>query len=367
MAEILFISKPVEPPWNDSSKNLVRDVAGAMARHTPVVMGRKGAGPGVAGVAADAVYTAASGGFAPALVDNVRVLGRLVAGRGVDVWHFFFAPNPKSSRAGTLASRLRRTPTVHTVCSAPAEHVDVQSVLFADRTVVLSRHTEARFAAAGVDPARLVRIPPAAPELTPLSADDKHRARVALGLPADVPIVVYPGDLEFGRGAFHVAEAFAELRSDAQLVVACRLKTERARAAEAELRARVDALGIGPRTHWLGETPRILDLLGAADVVALPSETLYAKMDYPLVLLEAMGLGVPVVVARDTPAEELAEGGGVAAVPARPEDVGAALASLLDDDAARSAEGAAARRNVLRHHARGPMAAAYEALYDELL
>jgi len=29
----------------------------------------------------------------------------------------------------------------------------------------------------------------------------------------------------------------------------------------------------------------ILDLLGASDVVLLPSETLYAKMDLPLVLL----------------------------------------------------------------------------------
>jgi hypothetical protein len=47
MAEVRFVSKPVAPPWNDSSKNLARD------------------------------------------------------------WHFFFAPNPKSSRAKGPANKRR--------------------------------------------------------------------------------------------------------------------------------------------------------------------------------------------------------------------------------------------------------------------
>lgn len=42
MREVLFVSKPVEPPWNDSSKNLVRDVAGHLQRNRPRVMVRRG-------------------------------------------------------------------------------------------------------------------------------------------------------------------------------------------------------------------------------------------------------------------------------------------------------------------------------------
>ena len=42
MAEVLFVSKPVAPPWNDSSKNLVRDIAGHLQRHSPVLMGHPG-------------------------------------------------------------------------------------------------------------------------------------------------------------------------------------------------------------------------------------------------------------------------------------------------------------------------------------
>ena len=35
MARILMVSKPVAPPWNDSSKNLVRDVAGHLRGTAP--------------------------------------------------------------------------------------------------------------------------------------------------------------------------------------------------------------------------------------------------------------------------------------------------------------------------------------------
>ena len=34
MPSVLYVSKPVAPPWNDSSKNLVRDLALALAPDT---------------------------------------------------------------------------------------------------------------------------------------------------------------------------------------------------------------------------------------------------------------------------------------------------------------------------------------------
>ncbi len=43
MPEVLFVSKPVAPPWNDSNKNLVRDLARGMTRYRPHVMVPRGA------------------------------------------------------------------------------------------------------------------------------------------------------------------------------------------------------------------------------------------------------------------------------------------------------------------------------------
>ena len=70
----------------------------------------------------------------------------------------------------------------------------------------------------------------------------------------------------------------------------------RARDAEEALRRRAAELNLSSRTIWVGETPHIHALLGASDAVVLPSTSLFAKMDYPLVLLEAMSLGRAVFV-----------------------------------------------------------------------
>jgi phosphatidylinositol alpha-1,6-mannosyltransferase len=82
---ILFVSKPVAPPWNDSSKNLVRDVASHLSRHAATVMTHAGDEHGLPGVASDAVYATRTADYAPALADNARVLARLLIGRRHDV------------------------------------------------------------------------------------------------------------------------------------------------------------------------------------------------------------------------------------------------------------------------------------------
>jgi len=366
MADVLFVSKPVVPPWNDSSKNLVRDLALGLTRYVPVVLGREGTEPLAAG-RTEPFYPATAGGFAPALRDNARVFGRLVAGPRPAVWHFFFAPNPKSSTAGRVARALRRVPAVHTVCSAPRAGARLRSILFADLTVVLSRHSEARFLAEGIPASRLRRIPPAIEPLAPLPPPARAAARAAFELPASAPVLTYAGDLEFGEGArLAIASLAAVADPEARLVMACRAKTPGARAAEAGLRAEAARRGVAARVRWIGETPRIHDLLGASDVVLLPSHDLYAKMDYPLVLLEAMSLAVPVVVAAGSPAAELAEGGGALAVEAAVDALAAALDRLIGDAEARRIQGEAGRRAVASRYSRSAMAAAYEALYDEL-
>lgn len=367
MAAILFVSKPVVPPWNDSGKNLVRDLACNMRRHRATVMTRAGA-PELAPARGMAVYAAHSGGFAPGLADQVRVFAHLLPSRGHAAWHFFFAPNPKSCLAGRVATRLRRLPSLHTLSSAPRDARAIVGQLFADLNVVLSAHTELLLHDAGLAADRLVRIAPAIVPLEPFSSAQRAAARRAFELDVSAPLVVYPGDLEFGGGAELAVAAMREpALAQITLVLACRAKTERARSAELLLRERVRQSGLGARVRFVGETANIHALLACADVVVLPSTDLYAKMDYPLVLLEAMSLARPVVVARATPAAELCRDDAVLAVEARADALAATLRGLFEDERERELYGARAARAVRSHYAADGMAERYEALYDRLL
>jgi glycosyltransferase involved in cell wall biosynthesis len=368
MRSILFVSKPVAPPWNDSGKNLVRELARGLTRYRATLMARAAHDPGVDTARVARVYPVSAGGFSPALSDQLRVLAYLLVARGHAAWHFFFAPNPRSCLAGSVATVARRMRSVHTLSSAPRDPRALVGKLFADVNVVLSRHTEQRMLEAGLSAARLTRIAPAIEPLTPLTDEQRRAARVRFGLGLDEPVVVYPGDLEFGEGAALMLEAFrAPELAGYSLLFACRAKTAHARAAEQGLRERAHALGLAPRVRFVGETTEIHALLGCAELVALPSRDLYAKMDYPLVLLEAMSLARPVIVAEDSAAAELTLDQGASAVTPRADALAARIAALLEDAELRRASGGHARAAVLAHYSTQHMARAYERVYDALL
>ncbi|MFO0630589.1 MAG: glycosyltransferase [Polyangiales bacterium] len=355
MPEVLLISKPIAPPWTDSNKNLVRDLAGAMTRWTPTVM--TPAGVSLPGIASVGLYPDV-GRYAPSRLANARVLARLVAGRRADLWHFFFGPNPLTLRAGAAARALRRVPTVHTIASAPDDLERVAPLLFADAVVALSEHTARRLAAVGV---RARVIPPAQRPVTS-SAAAIARARERHGLPERYAL--YPGDLEFSDGARTFLDAAARGGGALGFVVASRPKTPRAREAARALSEAARARGIA--LTLLGEIDDIHAVVAGATATTLVADTLHAKMDLPLVLLESMWLGVPVVVASGTAAEALRAGGALATPPGDGAALAEALRALAEDPARRSEIAAQARAWVAAECAPEVVAARHEALYDEL-
>jgi glycosyltransferase involved in cell wall biosynthesis len=358
MPDVLFVSKPVAPPWNDSNKNLVRDVSRALRRYRPRVLVPTGAP--LAGVFSEALYEG-GGQYAPSLAANARVMARLLAGPRVDLWHFFFAPNPVTLLAGRAARLAKRVPSVHTIASAPDSLEAVSGELFADRVVVLSEHTRSRLEKVGV---RSTVIPPAlhSPEV---SEGRVTATRARFGL--DGPYALYAGDLEFGDGArTFVQAAAADAGGELRYVVASRPKTPRAH----EARARLERLARELRAAitWLGEVDDMHALVKGASVLSLVTDTLHAKMDWPLVVLEALAMGVPCVVGAQTAAAELKPSG--ACEPIRTGDPKALRFALLawsERDAQIRARLDDAARWVRERCDPSTIAAQYESLYDDVL
>ena len=189
-----------------------------------------------------------------------------------------------------------------------------------------------------------------------------EQAGRSLGLEGAGPIVLYPGDYEVSTGANTVvaaAQAIGRDFPDARVVLACRRKTVRASSIEAELRER--ARDLGGLVRFLGDVPDMHALLTLADVVAMPVDDLYGKVDVPLVVIEALALGKPVV---------LAKGGAL-------ESVHTASFVLPSDPAALASACIAALRGELRAQAAAGVglyaerftpavvAAAYEEIYGD--
>jgi phosphatidylinositol alpha-1,6-mannosyltransferase len=366
---VLFVSKPIVPPWNDGSKNLVRDVAAHLRHARPTVMSIAGASAPAEGVHVDHVYHANSG-FSPALSQNARVLMRLLSKDSHDAWAFVFAPNPKSSyvaKGAVLAARLRgfRGKVVQIVASTPDSFDGVSRLLFGDVVVALSDYTRGSLLGAGVS--RDVRvIPPCARPLRTATRDEVAKVRADYDL-GEGPIVLYPGDYETSTGAETVMRAIATVsktRPDARFLFACRSKSAESHYARAEIEGEILGAGLGPFARHAGDVPDMAPLVAAASVIAFPVDDLYGKVDVPLVLIEAMAHGVPMVVCRGGPLTALKHAPTVE--PEEPEELARELLRILDDpDAAARVAGAGQR---LYHASFSPehVARAYDALFSEI-
>ena len=155
--------------------------------------------------------------------------------------------------------------------------------------------------------------------------------------------LLFVGRLRIRKGVEVLLEALRELRAqhpEARLLIAGDGEHR------AALERRAAELGLGPAAVFLGrcDAPRVRGLLGGAAALVVPST--YEGM--PLVVLEAMEAGVPVVASRVSGIPEVVEDGvtGWLVPPEDPEALADALVRVLEDPDGARRRGEAGRRRV---------------------
>lgn len=181
------------------------------------------------------------------------------------------------------------------------------------------------------------------------------RARAELGVSHEAFHVGFVGRLSQEKGPDVLLEALARL--DGLDFVASFVGGG---PLEAELHARCSEIGLGERVRWHGTTTAADRLLTAFDVVVLPSRT----EGTPLVLLEAMERGVPVVATRVGGVPELVSPLEVELVsPEDPEGLARAIGAVADAPGEYARRALAARRRQVERRKERSWVADYEDVY----
>jgi glycosyltransferase involved in cell wall biosynthesis len=180
--------------------------------------------------------------------------------------------------------------------------------------------------------------------------------RCALGLPEGVVLGLFAGDI---RSSIKNLDTVLRALPDApgvHLAVAGTLEGS-------PYPAMARRLGVAGRVHFLGFRDDVAALMRAADLFVLPSR----RDSCPLVLLEALASGLPVVTARTVGTAGLVEpeSGFVLDRPDDTEALAEALRALVADAERRRAMGRAARA-VAERHSWKKMAEQYLTLFENI-
>jgi glycosyltransferase involved in cell wall biosynthesis len=290
---------------------------------------------------------------------EVRALAGVFRGVGATVVH---THNYHADLVGLLAARLCRLPVVTTVhgfdggdLKARAyEALDRWLLRWFDAVIGVSERTgaEAREAVGGRAPVRVVPNGYAPGVILPRLA-----ARERLGLPPDARVVGWAGRMWEVKGPDLLVEAAALLEVPGALVVMIGDGPERA-----TVEAICAARGLD-QVRLLGARDDVAQLMSAFDVLALSSRS----EGTPMVLLEAMAAGVPVVSFAVGGIPDVVSESSAWLVP--PGDV-AALARALHDaltlPAEAGARASAARRVLDERFGLEPWLGRIDAVYAEI-
>ena len=192
----------------------------------------------------------------------------------------------------------------------------------------------------------------------------RAEARAALGLDPDAFTVAVLGRISQWKGQDQLIGAVAQLPGAVALIAGAAWRGEERR--ERELAELARRTGCEDRVHLLGFRDDRDVLLGAADVVAVPSTS---PDPLPNSALEAAAAGCCVVASDHGGLPEILRDGetGLLVTPGDPRALADALATLRDDPQLRVRLGAAAATDVSERFAPALLAQRTQALYDRLL
>lgn len=164
----------------------------------------------------------------------------------------------------------------------------------------------------------------------------KAECRAALGLPADVPLILTVGHLVELKGNHIVIDAVAKLRAEGLAVTLAIVGDGEERQ---RLEAQVAALGLGAAVRFAGAVanPELARWYGSADALVLAS----SREGWPNVLTESLACGTPVIASKIPSTPEIVRDSvaGILFEPREPVALAQAIRSILS----RPADPAAVR------------------------
>ena len=311
-------------------------------------------------------------GFA---VDNVDVsrahhvlgimrLARLLRRERVDVLHTHTLAG--ANVTSRVAARLAAVPIVSHLHIANVfrpstrfllARLDNATARFATALVAVSEETRRAYEAQGYPRRIRVVYNGVAPERV-----DADGVRDELAIPPQAPLVAEVARLCDVKGQRELIDALVDVPAAHVVFVGADL--ERGGDYERALRRRAEDRGVSDRVVFAGYRDDAARIIAAADVIALPSWT----EGLPIVVLEAMALGRPVVATPVGGTRELVVDGETGLL-VPPRDAGAladALRRLVDDASLRDRLGDAGRRRAAERFSLEASVQAVLDLYDEI-
>jgi len=133
--KILFVTRPIAPPWNEGSKNTVMALAGNMKEEEIHLLTANGFKAKENHIISEPIFSKSGLVTGRSLKQKLRLLKRLFRRDDIQICHFFFKPTPLVALAARIAMLFSGKKTVQTIVSMPEEGELLKQSIFSKNLV----------------------------------------------------------------------------------------------------------------------------------------------------------------------------------------------------------------------------------------
>jgi glycosyltransferase involved in cell wall biosynthesis len=296
---VLLVTRPLCPPWDEASKNFAFFLAKAL-RGPAVSILTHGKIDGLPdSVSQKPIYD--SGRFD--LGAKIRLFISLFHFRGsYDVTHYLFTPTKLNSSIIRNFLRPSRGKTIQTVATLREDlysEADLKKMLFADRIITYADQPKRRLEDMGFTGVERIYPGIDLDHFSPASKNPELLRR--FGFTEDDFIVSYVGEYARLGATDMLADAMIRYHREhpdslVRFFWALRLKNEADVAKKAEVMSKFEKAGLRDRFYCSDTFGDVLGLYNLADVIAFPVSDMKGKFDVPLAVIEPYACAKPVIL-----------------------------------------------------------------------
>lgn len=366
---IFFATRPIGPPWDEASKNLVFQIVQNLDTFSFVLLTYAGENKLLdkSTVIEKKIYSRAKSRQVT-LGQKLSFFIALIMS-DASIYHFYFTPELYSSRILRIIKKFKKGKFLQTFATPLQRKELIPLLAFGDAIVVQSDHSLQNMAKNGVHNAQRIYLAVDTDTVKP--GIDIKATRNRLNIGPSQRVIIYAGNYYLGCNDDLIKTIVTLCKKDKTItfILACRIANPEEDLPE---RDRVEKAlreeQLAGQIIFLEQVESMLQLLALADIHIFPARKMFSKADIPLVLLESLALEIPVIITDIPPLNEIMKDDVGELVPVG--DAGRlvdAIAKLLDNSLLRQEKGKRGRQMVLRDFSLKNYISQYKTLYQKLL
>ena len=288
--KLLLATRAMESPPYEGGFVLLSDIAGSVPIQTIFELSMFSVRKKSSTINAERVFSKTGWGNLSKLQFPIGLWRTAHKYRIVHTAHIPSKNNVQIIKFSITRARTNGTKFIQTITGLPrVDNEGLKALLWGDSIVCQSPSVYERVCKISDKPVHLI-IPWPSPKRLKFASINRQKTRNKF-LRGKEHLVVFPGEFErmaIGTDFSECLKEFFILKPNSLVVLACRF----------------DNIGVADRivkkfpgqVVSLGQTSNIIDIIGAADLVLFPTKKMDEKFHPPLIIMEALSLGVPTLI-----------------------------------------------------------------------